>query len=49
MEHMGILRVKIRMLTVLVKITIRKVSLFSFVLISISNISTSLKYHDYDF
>ena len=49
MEHMGILRVKIRMLTVLVKITIRNMSLFSFVFISISNISTSLKYHDYDF
>ena len=49
MEHMGILRVKRRMLTFLVKITSRNMSLFSFVFISISNIITPLKYHDYDF
>ena len=48
MEHMGILCVKIRMSTFLVKITSCNMSLFGFVFISVSNIINPLKYHDYD-
>ena len=49
MEHMGIFLVKTRMLTFLVKITSCNISLFSFAFVSISNIITPLKYHEYDF
>ena len=47
MEHMGILLVKTRMLTFLAKITNRNMSMLSFAFVSISNVITPLKYHDY--
>ena len=43
---MGILRVKTRILTFLIKITSRNILLFSFVFTSISNRITPLKYHE---